>query len=1221
MAGSTSAPLSQFKPSLESRLMQVLEGYLSDLERGVPPRPDELLAMYPELAERLQPCLASLDILRQAGSSLGGGRSLDAVHGAPGAAHDPALGAPLGDFRLLREIGRGGMGIVYEAEQTSLARRVALKLLPFAAALDAKALARFKNEALAAAQLDHPHIVDVFAVGCERGMHFYAMRYIDGLSLAQVIEQLGRPRTTPSSRAADESKSCADAKASTQPSSVAEGSLAEGSLVAGETARSPVAETARTDSVLGARTNEEFFDSLARLGVHAAEALHHAHQHGVVHRDVKPANLLLDMEGKVWITDFGLARIETAATLTGPGDLLGTLRYMSPEQALATHAVIDERTDVYSLGATLYELATLLPAFRGSDRRELLRQIAHDEPRPLRKVRHAVPPELEIVILKCLEKSPQDRYASAGELALDLQRFLEHRPIKARRPSVADRLAKWTRRHASLAGAIGVSLLFVLATLSISLVWVLRARDEAQASASSERRQRIQAEKNKREANQQRIAAKRQASRANANLEKAEEAIERLLSRVSNDDFFDLPQADPVRKAILEDALALHLDLLDKNPSSELARYRLARGRQKVARLQRLLGKFPEAKASYLAAIDDLEKIVRDYPSQPKYQQTLARSHGSLGIAVLQRTNQPQEAEEHTRIALDLAEDLARKHPNVREYLDDVADQAGNLAGVLGSQQRPAEAEPFQRRAAELRPNEPASRAQLAFILAQIPNRLGDALDEFAKARQQYADLQLPMPPDTRLQFAFILAQNGRQDDAIDDLRGVIADYEKLALENPQNPEWPESVAGVSFNLAMLLRAKGQHQAAAESCRRAVEGYEALVAGHPDTFQYLDGLARALQMLRACLKAGAEATDLEPILRRLVEVDGRRATQSNNTINPRFELAQDHHFLAEFMAGKNQLDGALAEFEASAQQARELLTLPEKAAASHDLLAATLTRIGTIQCGRGLREQASQAFDEAIEHGRQATSLRAAHPPYLKNLILAYSGCTDWLVRVGDHARASQIANDWWATLGTDATQAIPCLIVLDQCLALAPHDPALSPELQQAAAAKYRASAIAIRDDGLTRLPDVPQALNHAAWLLAVQVEPELAAPALAVELAQRGVRLAPTDGALRNTLGVAYYRQGDWRRCLDELHQSIELAGGNAIDYLVLAMAHWQLGDQQAAHDAYAKGVANLAGDGQSEPDPDAIRLRDEAAELLKIDDAAATQPPTAEATRTTD
>jgi WD40 repeat protein/tetratricopeptide (TPR) repeat protein len=245
----------------------------------------------------------------------------------------------------------------------------------------------------------------------------------------------------------------------------------------------------------GPAQSPAYFRTVARLGIQAAEALEHAHQLGVVHRDVKPGNLLLDGRGNLWVTDFGLARLPNDPGLTMTGDLIGTLRYMSPEQALAKRVVIDHRTDVYSLAATLYELLALRPVFDGNDRQELLRQIAFEEPRPPRRWNKAIPTELQTIVLKALEKNPAERYATAQELADDLRRFLEDKPIRAKRPSLAQRAAKWVRRHPSAVRATWILLGVTLVVLIASLVLIAGERERADKAYHNELTQRQRADK------------------------------------------------------------------------------------------------------------------------------------------------------------------------------------------------------------------------------------------------------------------------------------------------------------------------------------------------------------------------------------------------------------------------------------------------------------------------------------------------------------------------------------------------------------------------------------------------------------------------------------------------------------------------------------------------------------------------------------------------------
>jgi serine/threonine protein kinase len=398
----------------------------------------------------------------------------------------------LGDFQILGEIGRGGMGIVYEAMQISLGRRVALKVLPFAAAMDSKQLQRFKNEAQAAAHLQHTNIVPVYYVSCERGIHFYAMQFIEGQTLAAVIREL-RQLAGLETRKPPDPREPATALAS----ELALGHWAPvkrgGREVTGSCGRdeatgpylatpAPVDATPPPAVMSSERSsrNPEFFRSVAHLGVQAAEALEHAHQMGVIHRDIKPANLLVDAGGRLWVTDFGLARLGSDAGLTLSGDLVGTLRYMSPEQALAKRVTVDARTDVYSLGVTLYELVALEPAYNGRSREEVLRQITFEEPRPLSRLNKAVPRELETIVLKAMAKNPAERYATAQELTDDLRRFLDDMPIRAKRPTLVDWTRKWVRRHRGVV-AVGIAgLVIAVAILAVSTL-MLRSAYQTEA--------------------------------------------------------------------------------------------------------------------------------------------------------------------------------------------------------------------------------------------------------------------------------------------------------------------------------------------------------------------------------------------------------------------------------------------------------------------------------------------------------------------------------------------------------------------------------------------------------------------------------------------------------------------------------------------------------------------------------------------------------------------
>jgi serine/threonine protein kinase len=432
---------------VEALLGQVADEFTQRLNRGERPSVEEYVERHPEIAELLREVLPALGLLRRpdVGAVLAGG--------------DPNLAEPLGDFRLVREIGRGAMGVVYEAIQLSLNRPVAVKVLPFAAALDPRQLQRFQTEAEAAAKLHYEHIVPVYFVGCERGVHFYAMQYIEGQSLAAIIAELRRI-------------------AGREPDDPQRTALYSFPTSAPQAVGPDTAPLAALTTV-GSTDSEGFFHNVARLGLEAAKGLDHAHQQYVLHRDIKPANLLVDGRGSLWITDFGLAQMRSDTRLTLTGELIGTVRYMSPEQALAKRVPVDQRTDVYSLGATLYELLTLEPVFSGKDRQELLRQIAFDDPRPPRRLNRHVPRDLETIVLTAIAKAPDHRYASAKELAGDLHRFLNDQPIKARTEGLPRWLWRRSRRHAASI-AFGVAAAITSVVLVILLVSLNKPSPEEQ---------------------------------------------------------------------------------------------------------------------------------------------------------------------------------------------------------------------------------------------------------------------------------------------------------------------------------------------------------------------------------------------------------------------------------------------------------------------------------------------------------------------------------------------------------------------------------------------------------------------------------------------------------------------------------------------------------------------------------------------------------------------
>ena len=439
-----------------ARLHDVLESFLDRYRRGERPSLTEFTQQHPDLADELRDLLPPLLALEELGS----------VDDASSSARLPAAAMPeqLGDFRILREVGRGGMGVVYEAVQESLGRHVALKVLPGPHGGNPSYLERFRREAQAAACLHHTNIVPVFGVGDHDGVPYYAMQFIQGQGLDAVLDELKRLRQGET-----------DANPSATGVASLAHSLCTGQFVAQAEAASAASAVTLEDSSLALMSTAGgvYCRSVARVGQQVAEALAYAHRQGILHRDIKPANLLLDSRGAVWVTDFGLAKREGADDLTGTGDLVGTLRYMAPERFRGQG---DPRSDLYGLGMTLYEMLMLRPAFADSDRLQLMERVRHAEPPRPRKIDPRIPRDLETIVLKALAKEPAQRYASAEQMAEDLGRFLADRPIRARRASFVEHGWRWCRRNPLLSGLTSavVVLLLVLTVGSLIANWQLK---------------------------------------------------------------------------------------------------------------------------------------------------------------------------------------------------------------------------------------------------------------------------------------------------------------------------------------------------------------------------------------------------------------------------------------------------------------------------------------------------------------------------------------------------------------------------------------------------------------------------------------------------------------------------------------------------------------------------------------------------------------------------
>ncbi|MBN1567716.1 MAG: protein kinase, partial [Acidobacteria bacterium] len=408
-----------------------------------------------------------------------------------------SAGSVFGNYCIEREIGRGGMGIVYEAVHVLLEKRVALKVLPVRTLDGPERLERFFREARTAAGLHHTNIVPVFDVGQIAGTPYFAMQYIEGRSLDRIL------RTMQSAEGDGFSGELASDRTSGSTSDMPVSlSLEASSPKSKETRRAKTRSDrlGRIRAGLPARS-DDYFRWVAGIGIQAAEGLAYAHERKIVHRDIKPSNLLLDNEGVIWIADFGLARKIDDPGMTQNGTLIGTPRYMSPEQAEAAKRPVDHRSDIYSLGATLYELLTCRPVFEGKTPQEVLMQIATREPVAPRKLSAAVPRDLETIVMKAMAKRPEDRYRSALELSDDLQRWLKLEPIRARRIGPVGCIARWCRRNPKLAAVTAIAGALILALSGIYYAGLLRENANTRSALKREQEARSAADLNSYAAN------------------------------------------------------------------------------------------------------------------------------------------------------------------------------------------------------------------------------------------------------------------------------------------------------------------------------------------------------------------------------------------------------------------------------------------------------------------------------------------------------------------------------------------------------------------------------------------------------------------------------------------------------------------------------------------------------------------------------------------------
>jgi serine/threonine protein kinase len=765
----------------------------------------------------------------------------------------------IGDFRLLERLGQGGMGVVYRAEQESLKRIVALKLVRPELLYFPGARERFQREVLAVSRMSHPGIAPVFTVGEEAGIPFFAMELVQGLSLADVLEALQARR--PAELSGADLERLVRARGGDLASSA---SGSRGKVFAG--------------------TWEQ---ACVRIVQQVADALEHAHLREVLHRDVKPSNVMLGAGGRALLLDFGLSSLSGASRLTRSGSQIGSMPYMPPEVLRGGSETIDARTDVYSLGVTLYELLTLRLPYEGDSVQALMARVAAGQAVPPRRLNAQVSWEVETCCLTAMELEPARRYASAAAVARDLERALARLPLEARRASALLRTRRFVERHP--AWSVGL-VLGALLVVGGPLVY-----------ANQERRRRLdleQANERVQAANVDLAAAKgevesalaqvslerdevqRQFARAEANLAKAFEAVDVMLTKVGSERLAGLPRVDAVRRELLEEALAFHLELLEQAGGDAVRNLELARAHYRVAALQLDLARLPEAEDHLSEALDVLAGL-RDDADRRLVQGQVLTMLGNV----------------HLRQGRDKEADAA--YSEAETFL---VDAEGN---------GPANA--F--RAAVLY-NQGVSRKRAM--------RFDEARDVLGRARAIELALLEERPGDVDLSHRCALTTMELgivQRESLDPLGGVTLLQDALELQqvatraSPGTERYVLTTGKIQLELGTSALRMQQTELAARSLRDAALTLEPLERDHPEIPLYASLRAASLATLAAMTAASGDLEQACAETRQALEIFRGLVERNPGLADYKANLSQAESSLARRLARLGRTDEALATAE------------------------------------------------------------------------------------------------------------------------------------------------------------------------------------------------------------------------------------------------------------------------------------------------------------------
>jgi tetratricopeptide (TPR) repeat protein len=682
-----------------------------------------------------------------------------------------------------------------------------------------------------------------------------------------------------------------------------------------------------------------YFRNVARIGVQAAEALAYAHSQGVLHRDVKPSNLLIDAAGTVWLTDFGLAKIEGMDDLTGTGDIVGTLRYMAPERL---HGGVDARSDVYGLGVTLYELLTLRAAFDETDRIRLTRQIAGDEPIRPRLIDREIPRDLETIVLKAMGKEPVRRYASAANMAADLQRFLDGRPILARRTPPVEQFWRWFRRNPGTGSAVAVAVaVFLIGFGLVAWQWQraeahLDRADAAMAEALAER-------------------------------DRTFDALEAMTSQVASDWLAGQRELSTVQRRFLQNTIPHYRRLAQGPAATEEDRARLAAASYRVGKLLDRLGEFSEAATAYQQSESVRSLLIEEFPGNPVYRRDRAATRQQRA-SVLRALSQWHEAEDASRQCVADYEALCTDRPNEVRYRAGLAGAFSELGSLLRARGHLADAERAQRESLRLRTR----------LVAEQPLE--------AKYRRDLAISQNNL--------GTLLLDRKRPDDAEQAFLASLQLKRELARDFPQQAKYREDLAIGCNNLVSILKPRGRLAEAERLLREGLALFRQLVEEFSSMPQYRHALGwnlNNLGIVLADLEQWPEAAEMQ---QQSVSVLERLWTEYPNTPIYLASLCQAQTSYANLLRDRERYSAALIEYSKAIDALEPMLARdPRQAIVQRSLENALVGRIGAL-------ERMGRFADALKDWGRV---LQITRGPARESWLLAR--CTT-LVRAGEVAQA-----------------------------------------------------------------------------------------------------------------------------------------------------------------------------------------------------------------------